>query len=110
MAKRVLQYRVPVDDRYHIFHLSADSPIVHVGVRSPDPNTDVLFWAVTDDDEVLGVPRAFIICGTGHDLPDDPDVVGTVIAAGGRLVWHLVEVPVTTGYAEVIQTGTGIPQ
>jgi hypothetical protein len=88
---RVLRYEVPVDDEWHFHDLSG--AILHVAARQPDV---VEFWAYSSGGPTL--TRAFTVFGTGHPLPEwaTPDRHrGSVITAGGALVWHLFEA--TTG-------------
>lgn len=85
-AARVLRYTVPVDDRWHTHMLSG--PIVHVDARTPET---VEFWALEAADPIETV-REFRVFGTGHSLPGGRLAHhGTVLVAGGGLVWHLIE-------------------
>lgn len=84
-ARAIYRYVVPVDDKWHEVELSG--PLLHVGSRAVD---EVEFWVLHGDD----VPheRYFRVFGTGMPLPDDRlKYHGTVYAAGGALVWHLIE-------------------
>lgn len=83
--KRVLRYTVLVDDQAHYFDLNG--AIVHVAARTPDV---VEFWSV--DTGGPTVKREFVVVGTGHPHPPHWQHVGTALAAGGALVWHLMEV------------------
>lgn len=80
------RYEVPADDRWHRYQLSG--PVLHVAARTP--NT-VEFWATVDSHAALTATRHFRVFGTGQPLPGDVVHVGTALAAGGRLVWHLME-------------------
>ena len=83
--RRIFRYEVPVDDQWHVHALSG--PIVHVGCRKPSV---VEFWAFATNGPT--VDRAFCAFGTGQPLPPAAARhVGTVFAAGGALVWHLME-------------------
>lgn len=84
MADAIYRYEVPVDDRWHPLQLSG--PIVHVGCRNARA---VEVWALHTDGPT--VTRSVRVYGTGHTLPPDVQHVGTAIAPGGQLVWHLVE-------------------
>jgi len=83
-AATVYRYTVPVDDRWHTLDLTG--PIVHVDCRRPDL---VEVWALAGAEPER--PRTLRVFGTGHPLPDDVTYVGTALAAGGALVWHLFE-------------------
>lgn len=81
---RILRYEIPVDDQWHT--LSFPGRVLHVAARQPDT---VEVWALSGG----GVfERQFRVFGTGHPLPTEPmRHVGTTVAAGGALVWHLFE-------------------
>lgn len=84
---QVLRWTVPVNDGWHEFLISGD--VLHVASRTPDA---VEMW-VTD----TGGPRVrrrFQVFATGRDVPDNAVYVGTVLVAGGILVWHLFELGV----------------
>jgi hypothetical protein len=85
MTERIFRYEVPVDDDVHPIELSGR--VVHVGCRDPKV---VEFWALH-----AGGPtteRVFYVVGTGHHIPGGwTEHVGTAVAPGGQLVWHLME-------------------
>lgn len=93
-VRRVLRYAVPADGAWHDLELAG--PIVHVDTRSADV---VELWADALVDEsyrpVRATVRRFRVFGTGHPVPPEAHHVGTALAAGGALVWHLFETPVT---------------
>lgn len=80
---RVFRYEVPVDDRWHDIELSG--PILHVDCRDP---RIVEFWALCTTNGAPARTVSFTVVGTGHLQPDGYHV-GTAIAPGGQLVWHL---------------------
>jgi hypothetical protein len=83
-VSRILRYEVPVDDEPH--ELALSGAIVHVDSRNPEI---VELWAFD-----TGWPpriRTFQVVGTGHTFPATWLHVGSVIVAGGALVWHLME-------------------
>ena len=84
MPDAIYRYEVPVDDRWHPLQLSGR--IVHVGCRNMHA---VEVWALATDEPAE--TRSFRVYGTGHPLPPDVQHVGTAIAPGGQLVWHLIE-------------------
>lgn len=86
MADAIYRYEVPVDDRWHPLQLTG--PIVHVDCRNP---RFVEVWAIHTDSPP--VTRSFRVYGTGHPLPSGAQYVGTALAPGGQLVWHLIETP-----------------
>lgn len=86
MADAIYRYEVPVDDRWHPLQLSGR--IVHVDCRNPRV---VEVWAFRTDDTEAAEVRSLRVFGTGQPLPPDVQHVGTAIAPGGQLVWHLIE-------------------
>lgn len=87
----IYRHEVRIDDQWHDFVLTG--PIVHVAQRhSAEYSEYVEFWAVHD--EMLPTTIVSLrVFGTGHsiDRPERPlRYVGTAIAAGGYLVWHLL--------------------
>jgi hypothetical protein len=80
----VYRYEVPVDGRWHELDLSG--AVLHVASRRPDV---VDLWALHSGGPTLR--RRFRVFGTGHPLPDGVCHVGTALAAGGELVWHVFE-------------------
>lgn len=80
---RIYRYEVPVDDQWHV--IPDCSPALHVACREPDT---VEFWAnpVPPSTHV----RAFRVYGTGHDIDPNAMYVGTALAPGDVLVWHLM--------------------
>lgn len=89
MTSRIYRYEVPVDDKPHIVRLSSNSNPLHVSCRFEDV---VEFWALNDDVLQL-TDRAFMVVGTGHELPYYiKEYHGTAVTIGATLVWHLIEV------------------
>lgn len=80
----VYRYEVPVDDRWHA--LQVEGPVLHVDCRNQHI---VEVWAVHADGPKP--TRSFRVYGTGQTLPEGLDYVGTALAPGGQLVWHLFE-------------------
>lgn len=80
----VYRYEVPVDDQWHAMQLSG--PVVHVDCRNPRV---VELWALSTSEP--STMRGFRVFGTGQPLPDKVKHVGTAVAPGGQLVWHLME-------------------
>jgi hypothetical protein len=92
-VKRVLKYTIPVDDYGHAVtgrFTHPLAPFAHVACQ--DGPDSVQVWAETVTDDVAETTRALQVYGTGHPVPDKAWFVGTAVAAGGRLVWHLYDV------------------
>jgi hypothetical protein len=87
-VKRVLKWDVPVDDREHTIGAGF---IAHVGCQQ-GPET-VQVWTEQSDDHPTRWPaRTVRVFGTGQPLPDGARHLGSVVSAGGALVWHVYEV------------------
>lgn len=80
---RILRFEVPVDDRWH--EVPAASPPLHVACRKLDV---VEFWAFGVTEDIRS--QKYRVFGTGHPLDDAVNYVGTALAPGGGLVWHLM--------------------
>lgn len=80
--KRVLKWTVPVDDEWHDI---GGGDVVGVACQTgPDV---IQVW--TEEWEGTTLVRSARVFGTGHVVPMDKNHVGMVLAAGGRLVWHV---------------------
>ncbi|MWA08754.1 DUF7352 domain-containing protein [Streptomyces sp. BA2] len=86
MSRTIYRYEIPVDDQWHALDLTGD--VVHVDCRDIYV---VELRAIHTDGPASR--RGFRAYGTGHPTPDDVEHVGTAIAPGGHLVWHLMELP-----------------
>ncbi len=75
----VFKEDVPVNDRWH-----ERAGIAPLCVGSQSDHT-VTFWRSATDTTT----REYCVFGTGQAIPGDAEYVGTAIAAGGLLVWHL---------------------
>lgn len=85
MTESIYRYEIPVDDEPH--RISLSGKILHVGCRD---SKAVEFWALNSGGPLLS--RVFCVVGTGQPLPDGwTKHIGTVVAPGGYLVWHLLE-------------------
>lgn len=63
--------------------------ILHVGQQFPGSWT-LEVWALVDPNAPR-VARGFVIHGTGHPVMDGGTHVGSIITAGGQLVWHVFD-------------------
>lgn len=80
---RILRYVVPVDDGWHTVY-TGGAPL-HVDCRSADL---VEFWAWELE---ATTPTEYRVYGTGQPVEPGVKYVGTALAPGGHLVWHLVK-------------------
>lgn len=86
VTKRVLKWEVPVDDETHEI---SGGPVVHVACQH---TADVVMvW--TEESDLTLAPRTVRVFGTGHPIPKAATHIGSVVTAGGALVWHLYELP-----------------
>lgn len=82
-ATQIFRYEVPVDDQWHV--IPGCSGVLHVGCRELET---VEFWANPVPESMYS--RAFRVYGTGHAIEPGAMYVGTAVAPGGSLVWHLM--------------------
>ncbi|WP_405187328.1 hypothetical protein OG582_40625 (plasmid) [Streptomyces anulatus] len=79
------RYEIPIDDQNHRFTIG-QGPL-HFACRQ---DGKVEFWAYAPT-TTSTLTREFTVVGTGHPLPVGTWHVGTAIAPGGSLVWHVLE-------------------
>lgn len=94
---RVWRYSIPVTGKPQTLVVPAGHPLL-VACRHPDV---VDIWLQAEVDERLNVlnvlRRTFKVVPTGGRIPDRGWHVGSCLAAEGRLVWHLYELPAGGG-------------
>ena len=61
--------------------------ILRVSTQFPDDDT-MFLWAEVEPKTLL-IPVDLRIVGTGHDVPEDHEYVGSCITQGGAFVWHV---------------------
>lgn len=83
---KILKYTIPVDGEWH--EITGHGTPVHVGSQRTG---EVQFWAF-ERPEIR--EYEYQVFGTGREIPDDAEYVGTTIDAGGYYVRHLVRRPV----------------
>jgi hypothetical protein len=86
VSKRILKWKLPVDDEWH----PVPGPFHHALVDTYDPGV-VLLWGFEQEEPLPFEIRVF---GTGHDIPDEANCVGTVRHEQTGLVWHVLARPV----------------
>lgn len=82
MRTAIWKVSVQVDDHWHEV---AAGRIVHVACQATPDWVDI--WFENADMKT----RKFTVVGTGHPIPENAEYVGTALAVGGALVWHVVE-------------------
>jgi hypothetical protein len=92
MTRRVLKFNFPVDDRWYPQSHPPGSTPCHVACQYDARSVQV--WVVEPTVGRELVPYEYRIFGTGHPVDDDSaEYVGTAVAAGGQLVWHVFRRP-----------------
>jgi len=83
MSKRVLKWNVSVDDTPQVIGAGR---VLHVACQYGPESVQV--W--TEESPLTeGGTRLAQVYGTGQLIPFDAVFLGTTVAAGGALVWHL---------------------
>ncbi len=93
VTTRILKHVIPVDDRDHTFQLPEGTPIL--AVDSQGSIDHVSFWYMQSDGDKLR-DRTLRVVSTGQPIDLEwPELMyaGTAVASGGKLVWHLIEMP-----------------
>lgn len=68
-----------------VLHMPAGATVLHVGL---DPGNRICLWAFVDTD-LVSETRIFTVVGTGHEVPDGLEYIGSVVQ--GPFVWHVFE-------------------
>lgn len=93
--RKMYRYLVPIDDFPHLIPLSPMwSPVAVAtgsGERPDAGNGCVEFWC-EHEEGTPEIKHAFQVFGTGHELPDGAQWIGTTARDSLGLVWHLYEV------------------
>lgn len=82
--RQMLKYQIPNDEQWHPIECQ---PALYVGVQYP---YSVMVWAEMNPANPP-VTREYRVFGTGVDIPDDAQWVGTTQDFPRGLVWHLYE-------------------
>jgi hypothetical protein len=82
---RVLKWRVPLDTQPHAI---GAGQVVLVG-QQPGGGSEVQVWTLEASDS--GPTREVQVFGTGHQIPDDMQPIGSCLSADGWYVWHVFE-------------------
>lgn len=68
--------------------------VVHVACQYLHRPNVVTIWTIEPRNPDAASPKRTVqVYGTGQPLPSFAKPLGTAIAAGGDLVWHLMELP-----------------
>ena len=88
MAREVLKWRVPVNDRSHALELPHGARILASSAQTPYA---VEFWTESLRGDEHVDRRTFRVFGTGQSIPPGYNHVSTSLYDNGQLVWHLYE-------------------
>jgi hypothetical protein len=88
-GKVIYKYSAAVEAKI-ILDLPRGAEVIHVADQTDRGNT-IQFWALVSMDALDDLePRRFDLRATGLAAPEG-DYIGTVITAGGQLVWHIFD-------------------
>jgi hypothetical protein len=96
--KRIWKYILPIRDGVQEIDMPKGAIIRHIGDQ-PNFGHQIQIWAEVDDQETERFERKFQVFGTGHPIAptehfeEEFAYTGSVITAGGSLVWHVYERP-----------------
>jgi hypothetical protein len=85
-TKTIWKYRVPLQDEFSL-DLPSGAQILTVQEQCGSPH----IW-VKVQTGLVNVKRNFRVYGTGHDMDQDGEYIGTFQMSGGQLVFHLFEI------------------
>ena len=85
--KTIYKYQLEIEDRFKL-RIHRGARLLYVGVQ----HDIACLWAIVDPEAETCI-RTLLIRGTGHDAVglDELPHVGTVILAGGNLVFHIFD-------------------
>lgn len=82
-------YKYVMDNEVAALDLPIGAQILHVA----EQHDKTCIWAKVDT-EAEKEKRFFVVYGTGHRMMDgEHKFIGTLLTAGGHLVWHVFELP-----------------
>lgn len=84
--KTIYKYELRMDDTASI-KMPEGAKILCVKTQNGNP----CIWALVDT-EVQGEYRSFVIFGTGHDVENEGEYIGTFLIDSDSLVFHVFEV------------------
>ena len=83
--RRIYKYPLELVAHPQLVHIPGDATIVHFAMQGDIPT----IWAIVDPHSSAREARNFVIRGTGHNLHEELQYIGTT--QHGLLVWHLFE-------------------
>lgn len=94
--KTIYKYDIPITDYFELW-LPGGAQILKIECQHSEPirggeQDFVQLWAAVDTNNQSAI-RKFAFYGTGHKFRHDNQIyIGSVILAGGALVFHLYEI------------------
>lgn len=88
-------WKFPTSPQPFALGLPVGAQVIHFDMQESVPT----LWVLLDPDAPQE-QRAFLVAGTGHDLPDDVQHLGSCIDRELGLVWHLFEPLSVAGRSE----------
>jgi len=82
--KTIWKYPVPLEVEFWI-DMPSDAQVLHLGMQRRNP----YLWVLVEPENPLETV-AFMITGTGHDVPEG-DYIGTFMTSDDMFVWHLFQ-------------------
>jgi hypothetical protein len=89
----VLKWPIAVDDKPHKI---GGGEVVHVACQDQYRPDVVTIWTIEPRYAQPEPKRRVQVYGTGQPLPFFAEHLGSVVAAGGQLVWHAFQLPEPT--------------
>lgn len=83
--KKIYKYPIPIEDFFTI-RMPQNANVLMVNTQK----SEVFIWAIIDTDEPM-IDRPFIILGTGMNVPNGFNHIGSFQMLSGGLVFHLFE-------------------
>lgn len=83
MSKVIWKFPIPVINRFKL-DMPAGAKVLHVATQNDEP----CIWALVDPARAVEA-RRFRLVGTGHEVTNPGEYVGTFMMRDGALVFHL---------------------
>lgn len=89
---KVFKVSIPADDTWHLMGTREGiSDVLHVGSQGDPQSVQLWFRHEDTPQDDLNKFEVRVFC-TGHEVPGHAYHVGSVLVAGGLLVWHVFAV------------------
>ncbi len=83
---KIYKYPIPVNDNIEL-ELPMNSKILTIQMQKSKP----FIWALVNPGKTIGQVRHLELYGTGMDVPEGREYIGSFQMLGGDLVFHLFE-------------------